>query len=537
MPRISVHRTMDLKRILTVFWALAATLVAAGAARAQTSADTVVATAVHRRDAGDFAGAATLLRAYVLSHPGDLTAERLLAETQYWAKDIHGARETYEAALRRHPADVRLRLQYGRMLSETNDGSRARDVVTPVLSVNSSRGAAESLLGQVAYWEGDLTGARRLLIAALHDDSSQFEARTQLRELAVTTAPWTSFNPYAQHDDQPLDQIGAVAEAGWFATPLTRLSGRVVPALFRSGDSISVAVLRTELALSTYLPAARLELEAAAGAVQRGGDGRVRATNSSSTRSGTVDWTGHAGVGLRLPGHVTFRLRGKRDSYFYTVASLLTPVMTSTGTALLALNAPSGWLGEIAAQRVWYPDSNAVSTAYGWILVPVVQHAGGQFQIGVAASAQNADQSRFTLAMPVQKYIPGDPRYSTAGYYSPYFTPSDEVTQSVLAAATLHPNAAVTVRMNGSYGVHATRTAPMWQVIDSAGGAIISRASVRQTFSPSSARAALEYTPTQSLVLALTGESFRTAFYTASSVGIQVTYRFTGVALRNVGHY
>src|SRR5206468_13015876 len=116
---------------------------------------------VRDRDEGRFAGAAALLRRFLANHPDHGDAARLLSETLYWMKDAAGARAVAEDALRRHPTDFTLRVQYGRMLVELGDADRARDVLAPAVD-SPVGGRALGLLGTIAYWDGDLAAAERL---------------------------------------------------------------------------------------------------------------------------------------------------------------------------------------------------------------------------------------------------------------------------------------------------------------------------------------------------------------------------------------
>jgi cytochrome c-type biogenesis protein CcmH/NrfG len=117
------------------------------------------------RDAGDFAAAAELLRAQLTREPDNGDVARLLAQALYWLQDLSGARAVYETALARHPEDTTLRLQYGRMLAETGERARARELVTPLQRIRITEVEANALLGTIAYWEGDLTAAQRLFEA------------------------------------------------------------------------------------------------------------------------------------------------------------------------------------------------------------------------------------------------------------------------------------------------------------------------------------------------------------------------------------
>jgi hypothetical protein len=188
-------------------------------------------------------------------------------------------------------------------------------------------------------------------------------------------------------------------------------------------------------------------------------------------------------------------------------------------------------------QRQWYPDDNAVATAYVWALAPVLRANGNEIQLGYSAAMQDADASRWVLAHPQQPYAVTDPRFNTAGRYAPYYTPINLGTQSVLAAATLHLGSPGVLRLNGSYGVHAADDAPGFAAAigGGAGQPTLVSTSQRRTFTPWTGRAALELTSKGGFSVALTGTAERTAYYSASTAGVQLTYRFTRAAMRRAG--
>ena len=74
-------------------------------------------------------------------------------------------------------------------------------------------------------------------------------------------------------------------------------------------------------------------------------------------------------------------------------------------------------------------------------------------QLGVSAAAQDADESRFALASPVQRFPPGDSRFNTDGMYAPYYTPASLSYQSLIGAVALHLSPEVTLRGGGGYAI------------------------------------------------------------------------------------
>lgn len=511
---------MSRRVVVRVALVILALLSAAPDAHGQTRSPTVEE-AIRLRDAGQFDAVIALLEPYVQRTPEDREAPRILAQVLFWVRRWDASRRVYDAALQRHPEDAVLRLEYGRMLAETGEGRRARDVVQPLVRDATMRPYAEALLGTVAYWEGDLTTARRLLRSALQGDPAQEEARRQLGEIAAVGAPWISAAGDVRTDDQPLDRRDVHLAGGVALTPLLHLTARAGVGRIESADSLSLDVQAAEMAIAHYAPAVRLESEAAVGALQRA-DGVAS------------EWTGRVRVGLRLPAHVTIRASAQREPYLYTAASVRAPVVATTATALVAVNSPRGWLGEMAVQRAAFPDGNAVRTSYAWLLAPLVQASGTRLQVGYGATRQDAEENRFVLADPDQPFLPGDPRFSLAGVYAPYFTPANLSIHSLLAALESRAGRA-TLRASGSYGVRATDEEPVLYppaVSPPGNPRAVERGFVPRSFSPWTVRGGIDFTPSADFTLGLAGESWRTVFYGASTLRLTLTYRFASAAAR-----
>jgi tetratricopeptide (TPR) repeat protein len=460
------------------------------------------------RDRGQFPQAVRLLDQRLQQNPDDAEAARLRAQTLYWMKDFEGARSSYAAALDRHPADERLRVEYARMLAETGDRRAAKAFLQPVPRSGQSSAEADALLGTILYWEGDFTGAKRLFLEALRKDPAQRESARQLHEIQVTSASWLRVVPAIWHDDQPLDRTGLAVEAGWFVSPLLSLAVRSQPERYSTG--VARVFWSHEAELSHFAPAARLETLLAAGAFRRPGE------------QGDFDWTGRAALGLRAGGGVTLRGRLERAPYLYTVASLETPVTTQTATGMVQLSRPTGWLGEAAVQRQSFPDANVVRSAYAWLLAPVARGADGRLQAGYAVAIADADEDRFVLARPQQPFPPSDPRFDFAGVYRPYYTPERITTHSIIAALTAGKTTGPVLRAGGSYGFRAREDAIVFQ----AAGEQIAAAIGRRNYTPWTVRGSLEIPASSSVAVALAGESGRTAFYRWTTVNFQVLYRF-----------
>jgi hypothetical protein len=468
----------------------------------------LVRDAMRLRDRGQFARAVDLLEDRLRQDPDDAEAARLRAETLYWLKEFERARSAYMAALERHPGNERLRLEYARMLSETGERGAARKVLDPLVRGSQPSAGAQTLLGTILYWDGDLTRAKQLFEEALRIDPAQADAARQLREIRHLSSAWLRFAPVVWHDDQPLDRTGIAVEAGWFFTPLLSMMVRSEPSRHSAGAAQTFWA--SEVEVSHVAPRARLETRLAAGVFRRPGD------HDGQT------WTGRAAGAIRVGAGVTVLGRIERTPYLSTVASLETPVVTRTLSGLLQVSRASGWLGEAAIQRQVFPDENAVRTAYAWLLAPVARGAAGRLQAGYAFAAADAGEDRFVLARPQQPLPPADPRFDLTGVYRPYYTPARSVTHSVIAALTAEQSSGPVVRASGSYGFRAREDATSFHTL---GNQIFSSVG-RRAYTPWTARGSLEIPVSRSVRLSVVGETGRTAYYRWTTAGVQILCRF-----------
>lgn len=427
-------------RFLALFLLIMATAVPGRLASQETSSS-AVAEAMRLRNAGAFEESIVLLKAHLRAYPNDGDAIRLLAQTQYWVKDLEGAKQTYERALELHPEDVTLRQQYSQMLSET------------------------------AHPGG-----------------------------------WVKVSPAFHHDDQPMDRLEVTGEAGWFVRDATSIGLRVLAMQFSLEDSASRNATSAALTFSGSSRESGLNFEATGGFLQR------------SFGSGS-DLIGSGS--LSVPINPPVRLRGVLDraGYFYTEASLSRAVMTNTAGAYLTLNSSRGWLGEISAQIQQYPDDNSTTTAYAWLLAPVIKSAHSMVHLGYSGAFQNARELRFGLEKPTQAVGPANPNYNFAGRYSPYYTPKDLKTHSVIAALMFGQGGTALLRLNGGYAVNGSENAPHFVPVSllSPPRTEARLTMVSRDIHPWNARGSVDLNATRNSALTLGAETARTAFY--SSVG------------------
>ena len=477
------------------------------------------------RDAGNYAAAAALARPYSEGHPDDPGSARFAALMSYWAKHVRAADSLYSAALVRHPGDHELRLEYGQLLVETGNGSRARSVLAPFAVATDSatsippailaRGRA--LVGTLAYWSGDFVEARRQFSDVLRLDPSHADARRQLREIELTTATWLRVGAGGWDDDQPLQRFAASVEGGWFANPLTPITLRTQATQFAT-DGVGESVALVDGSIGTYLPKAHIEFSLGAGLVQR-------------TFGDATDWTGRAALGLRLHATTLLQVSAQRVPYVNTTASLSTPIMTESVDGLLRWRR-QGWTAEAVARKEVYPDDNDITTGYVWILAPLVRRSRSALQAGYSFTAQSAANNHFVPRDESLVFPPGQPPSTVPGEYDPYYTPRNLRVHAALASARLAPNERWTLTADATIPLSARDDAPVLSVVSSPPYVEIVRTYYDRHFTPWNLRGGIDLAVTEAVHLALSVERGERAYYEFTSLNLSGTYTFVGAARR-----
>jgi Tfp pilus assembly protein PilF len=511
-------------RVVAVLAALVAAVSHAGA-QGTPPTDTI-AEARRLRDAGDYAAAAALLRPYTESHPEDPGTARFAALMSYWSKDVATARATYERALARHPNDADLRVELGQFLLDLGKTSRSREVVTPLVDSGPrllpARRRALTILGTLDYWRGDFSSARRYFAETLQLDSTDADARRQLREIELASATWVSTGGTIWRDDQPLSHGAVELTGGWFATPVTPMTIRAASTHF-SHDGIGEMVSVAEGTFSTFFPRARLDVSAAGGVVRR-------------SFGEASDWTGRATLGARLPNHLVLGARAERAPYLYTTSSLTKSVMTQTVEGSARWRPTNGWMAEATARRESFDDHNDVSTAYAWVLAPLVRRPGGELHVGYSFAAQNASESRF-VSRDELPFPPGLPPSTIPGVYDPYYTPSNLRVHSALASVRVKAGARWSLTGNGAYGFSARDDAPVLIPVMTPPNVTIVRDFSAREFTPWSMRGGVDGAVSEAVRLSLTAERGKAPYYTFTTVGLRLTYTFVAAARKRADRY
>lgn len=119
--------------------------------KAQSSIDTLDRAKKYKAD-GRLQGAAALLEAYHAAHPTDLNSTWVYAQTMYWAKKFKKADGLYKEAIKAHPNNYYLQLDYADFLVNTGESKKAKPILTNYRTFDSTSTGFKSALANM-YWE------------------------------------------------------------------------------------------------------------------------------------------------------------------------------------------------------------------------------------------------------------------------------------------------------------------------------------------------------------------------------------------------
>ncbi|HUE77207.1 MAG TPA: hypothetical protein VMM83_04630, partial [Longimicrobiales bacterium] len=385
--------------------------------------------------------------------------------------------------------------------------SRARRVLVPAADRPGAPAEevaeAEALLGSLALWRGDLAEAASRFERALALQPGHAEAARQLREIHEWSRPWVEAQLHLTDDNQPYTRVGGTFLGGVFLNPLWSASVRIAPGTLEAGESVTT--VDAAAGVRGYLPAARLEVDAGAGAIR-------------DSRGGS-DPIGFLSLARRMSGESALRLSVARERYTGTAASVDTLLLYRRIELRFDRAAAPGWAGEVVARAERFPDGNVIRTAYAWALAPVLPF----LRAGYAAAWQDADFSTWQQGPAAPG--PGVPHTAGPARYDPYYTPHSAQVHTALAELLARLGSA-SLRFSGAVGVLARELAPELVTGPAPGQTELQFA--ERSFTPWRLTATLDLPVNPSWRLRVVGEREATAFYEVLRVTAGGTYRLGG---------
>ena len=452
-----------------------------------------------------FAEANQLLAVYN-QHHRQPDALRLQAQVLHWMGRSRQALALLEPARQEFPAHAALQEDQARILFESGRVQKARAAYAGILARDSLH--AEALLNTafINRWDGKTGAARRGTESFLQHYPKNQQAQDLRTVMQQESTPWLRLGFGYLSDDQPLQIPQATLEAGWYK------SWALAPQLLlrwnnMQGQQTNSSAL-AQLANTFYIGATGTTLVAGAGLIMQ---------------NGNQEATAKIQLSQKLARHLHFDAGWEKRPYQHTDISTRSILMQQFTQLSLRYNKNDTWLAQASMEQQRFDDGHAVNTIYAWGMLPVVQAKGWRLSTGYSFAWADADTNTYRPTKTLPQIIASGG--TIAGVYDPYFTPTNQITHSLLLSARVDLSKAVQWQLRASAAFAGKADNPYFYLVRNNGNQFsLVRAFYQEDYYPVDIYTVLQWKAGAQSTLQLYYQYSRLLFYNRHQTGI--TFKF-----------
>ncbi len=463
---------------------------------------------------GKYTASIKLLKPYYDHHPGNLSAQWIYAQTLYWGKRYKKAEAVYEYAIKWHPENYYLRLDYAIKLVDIGELDKALPILNLYLKYDSTASDVHLALAKIDLWKGDVGAADKELAKVQKKDPKNAKALAMRREILTDEASWLKISAGYYSDDQPEKKIAGCIDAGVHLNELATLHFNFLsPVLLGNSSVYNTQWLQAGSIFNLAKVGLKLELNA----------GIIRLPNGKFSGTGNIE------LNKTFVKYLLLTVKAEHKPYLNALANLTNPIME------MHYNAAIGWINTNSVQgRIsfdadqFYSDANVVYTASGWIMTPPLKLSVFEFRLGYGYNYSTSEASRYqstqTLAQIEHSW---DSTYKIPGAYTPYFTPYKQSVNSAILSINIHPAKIVDIGLKGNIGFYATAQNPYLYLNRATNDStVIARGFAKTHFVPGEANLYIAVQVTPKVSIRGEYKFFATNFYTSNYGGITAQINF-----------
>jgi tetratricopeptide (TPR) repeat protein len=402
-------------------------------------------------DSGEYKKSGDLLKELNKDYPDDLDIHWLYAQSVYWSKRFSKSMMIYEEAIRSHPDNYYLILDYGIKLVDIGELKKAKPLLEKYLTYDSLGTDALIALAKLAYWQGKYKMALTATDKVLSFQPENSRAKGLQDEIILAKAPWIELSTEVMQDDQPLISYTPLLEMGFsknaFINPLINVA---LPFYISDGDHYQTPDLRISNKMIFINNKLRLLIE--------GGVFKLPAG----------EYIPQAGFHL---GKTIFRFFNlefitEHKPYLSTKANMTNPMKRLNYDFSLNWSGKKGWSGRIGHNIIdFYTEKNKVSSSSFWLLTSPMKIGKTNTHLGYSYSYSNSDENRFIPRETIEDIITaGDYHSQIKGVYNPYFTPRDQHINSAIIVFQYKASQKFEFGLKSTYGFYSTIQNPYFYI-------------------------------------------------------------------------
>jgi len=392
-----------------------------------------------------------IMKSYSKTHR-DTWSLWLLASASHKTNHYCRARKAYIAAFRTAPNNNQLKLDYAQSLAEQGFITKSQKILQSIDKSQELYGADKLLLAQTYFWEMNYQYAEKEMQEFRKIDPNN-EPATWLRSDIdhAKRAKLESFNSYSK-DNQPLGTIENTITINKYITNLVQPTVSAGNIYF-SNDSTTLAIQKTTVANSLYIPQTKLRSSARIGMLFN--------TNNYSLFVGDI--------GLRRSFFDILLLQANfaRQQYLSTNQSLSQKIWFHT----LSFDAEyNNRFVTLHASHITntYSDKNTSTTIAGWGLAHLLNITKATLNLGYAYATSDSKKDTYssikTMDGIMAYYTSDEYQYGVApeinGHYATYYSPQNQHVHMLLCNGSLTIIEQIKINAHISYGISAQEEVP-----------------------------------------------------------------------------
>ncbi len=465
------------------------------------------------RNKGDFQQAVRILEAFDAQYPDNYWVLQLYAETLFWMKEYDKAENVYRRAIRVYPGNFELKYEYALFLYDRGRYKSARELFLLYNQKYPGIAEVQSLLGITSYYLGDFKEADTYLESSLKINPNDKKANQIYTEVAHIVKPWLKGNFLYNKDSQPMSLLMPSLSGGWYQSHFVNLSVDVNYQGF-SVDSTRSGMEGFTLKNSFILPDIGLKATVGAG-------GFYTAINKR------LEFTWSVGVDQRLTKNLHVKAGAEKSPYTYTLASIVSPFLSNKYNASLSYKSAEGWNASAGYLGEFFPDTNHVQTAYAWLLSPTLKFSVFRVNVGYAFNYSHAKESRYVSEQSLDDILTNyDSTKQITGVYNPYFTPSHQFSNSLLANVFILPSAQIKIKLHASVGLFSRTMNPYLYLDKKQGNTVIKRGFYQDSFLPLDLGVNVDYHPGRKTAFYISYQYLQTFYYNTHNFNVGLKLYF-----------
>ncbi len=405
-------------------------------------------------DAKDFSAAAAKLGAFEKQYPGNIWIERLYAQTLFWMHDFNSASKVYKSAISFHPENMDVKYEYAIMLFNYKHYKEAEKLLVEYTSANPDSDNAQILLGKIYYYNHQFSDAYTHLQKAVRINPNDKNTAHLYQEVYRIISPQLYIGGGYRVDEQPMNTYGPEVKFSRYRSNMLDygISGNF---LLYSDIPTSNSISSLLLSNSFSFPKSNIQVRLSAGAYYS----KLGSKFDWNTGS-NADWGGTIELIKKFKKPFQINIKAERKNYDYTVGSAGSLLMISHYTLNMLIGKQSGWNGMVGVQSNFFPDDNNVNSYYLWFLSRPLTFSNISMSFGYAFNYSNSKYDRFTSVNSYSQIINNNNYDNIEGVYNPYYTPINQMSNSILANIIYHFGSKSKLSGHASVGVFSTIDAP-----------------------------------------------------------------------------